>query len=147
MNDIPWLVPAAIEWIDAYLKPTMRAFEWGAGGSTLWYARRVKELVSIEHDSDWYGQVRDELAVLNIRNVILRWMPDGDFECYATVVILFDEPFDYIAVDGRARIKCIERAIPKLKSGGVLMLDNSERPEYATGTELMKDWKRIDFVD
>src|SRR5438874_5429887 len=32
---IPWLAFEAIEWLDGYLEPQMRVFEWGSGGSTL----------------------------------------------------------------------------------------------------------------
>lgn len=41
-----------------------------------------------------------------------------------------DGYFDLILVDGRARPSCILHSIPKLKSGGLLVVDNAERSYY-----------------
>jgi hypothetical protein len=56
--------------------------------------------------------------------------------------------FDYILVDGRARASCIKNAIKMLKAdGGILILDNSERPEYSRGIDLVPSyWIRRDYL-
>lgn len=39
--------------------------------------------------------------------------------------------FDFVSIDGRARVACFPRALQLLKPhGGVLVLDNAERPHY-----------------
>ena len=42
VKPIPWLPPAAVNYLDQLLSPEMRVLEYGAGGSTLWLAERVK---------------------------------------------------------------------------------------------------------
>ena len=49
--------------------------------------------------------------------------------------------YDYISVDGRARVACLERALPLLKpQGGVLMLDNSDRKYYQRAFDVVPSW-------
>ena len=55
------------------------------------------------------------------------------------------EHFHIIIVDGRDRVLCVQSSLPKLKSGGWLILDNSERPEYGAAIDMMAGWNRIDF--
>ena len=49
--------------------------------------------------------------------------------------------FDYISVDGRARMHCLVRALPLLKpEGGILLLDNSERELYQKAFDMVPSW-------
>jgi len=59
---VPWLRPAATDWLAAHLPAGARVFEWGAGGSTVWLARQGYQVTTIERDGSWYDTVRDELA-------------------------------------------------------------------------------------
>jgi hypothetical protein len=60
----PWLSYIAIDWLKNTLRPEMRVIEFGSGGSTLFFAERVAELVSVEHDREWYFRVQDALKTL-----------------------------------------------------------------------------------
>jgi len=54
-----------------------------------------------------------------------------NFEEYVKTIDKYpDESFDVIVVDGRARPSCIQHSLSKLKSGGYLVVDNSEREYY-----------------
>ncbi|HKO93603.1 MAG TPA: hypothetical protein VJU61_20760, partial [Polyangiaceae bacterium] len=53
-DEAPWIPFVARRWLARQLRPHLRVFEWGSGGSTLFLARRVAELVSVEHDAEWY---------------------------------------------------------------------------------------------
>lgn len=48
--DAPGLSPEAVSLLSTLLEPTHAGLEWGSGRSTIWFARRVAELVSVEHD-------------------------------------------------------------------------------------------------
>ncbi|MDP2056339.1 MAG: hypothetical protein Q8K35_01095, partial [Thiobacillus sp.] len=53
-DEVPWITFRAIDWLDTYLKSDMSVFEYGAGGSTLYLAKRVRNVVSVEHDEGFY---------------------------------------------------------------------------------------------
>ncbi len=55
--------------------------------------------------------------------------------------------FDLVLVDGRARPSCIKHAIPKIKEGGFLILDNAppDRPRYNIAVRLMKHWDYVSY--
>ncbi len=47
----PWLVFDAIHFLENWLKPGMRVFEYGSGVSTFFFAQRVAEVTNEERDS------------------------------------------------------------------------------------------------
>jgi predicted O-methyltransferase YrrM len=144
----PWFVMGSITYLeDVFLEDgdlTFRSFEWGSGGSTLWLSQRTKSVVSLEHDADWAEQGRKDLAKWGIENVTLVHLAlDGGYVEY--IDQFPDEHFDLIMVDGRRRSDCLRRAIPKLKCGGALVLDNSERTEYQEAMKVVAHWERMDW--
>jgi protein-L-isoaspartate O-methyltransferase len=101
------------EFFLSHLKPHMRVLEWGSGDSTLAIAKRVKQLVSIEHHHEWYDKMRKQIP----KNVELLFCPpdnenyegDGtydDFRTYVDVAHFNFRQFDVIFIDGRARVAC-----------------------------------------
>jgi hypothetical protein len=169
---LPWLTFPVIEWLEANLAPTMRVFEWGSGGSTVFFAQRVGSVVSVEHDADWYARVR---SLLEAPGLIARCdyrycppvkpaAPDAlpydfwnctslmppytgwTFKTYVAVIDSFDDGFfDLVLIDGRSRLSCAYRALPKIKSGGFLLADNTDRPDYAPLGQLLSSCQRRDF--
>lgn len=113
-------------------------FEYGSGSSTLWFYQHLPlqqgaHIVSVEHDADWYNQIKAH----NLPSLTLINHPQP----YHAVISNYpDNYFDIILVDGRNRNACMQAAIPKLKAGGWLLLDNSEREYYQKGIDLMHGW-------
>jgi hypothetical protein len=154
---IPWLTYAAIELLEQVLRPEMRVFEWGVGGSTLFFSSRVGQVVSVEHDLGWAEKVRALMSSSNSSWQLFVAPPlprenEGpvsaeDPKCYASTVdgysalsfrhyatIIDDFPdgfFDVILVDGRSRVACTLHAISKIGPSGYLLVDDAERPRYA----------------
>jgi hypothetical protein len=54
-------VRSAAKWLERHLLPSHVGIEWGSGRSTIWLARRVKFLWSIETNSDWHSRVSTQL--------------------------------------------------------------------------------------
>ena len=153
----PWISFEAIEFLNKIVRPEMRVFEYGSGGSTMFWISRVREVVSVEHDLSWYTRMKkklDQETIQHVKYILAEPAPDplfssksfenpGDFissdpayagrnfEQYAKSIDVFPENyFDIIIVDGRARPSCIQQGIPKLKKNGWLIVDNSEREYY-----------------
>ncbi len=164
----PWITLGAIAWLDHYLNRTMTVFEWGSGGSTVYLSKKVNRIVSIEHDAAWYEKVLAELKTRKITRCHCQLIGPTDdalrpdvpghytqsnkestksFENYCRAVEAYpDNHFNLIIVDGRARNSCVFSGISKVKPGGALLLDNSDRPEYAEGiNQIPKNWQRMDF--
>jgi hypothetical protein len=67
--------------------------------------------------------------------------PGSNFEKYVNVISQYpDSSFDIISVDGRSRNACIRAALKKLRPGGMLILDNSERLQYAQSFDVLSDF-------
>jgi len=152
----PWITFPAMRWLASYLRPSMSVFEWGSGGSTLFFARRVARVVSVEYDAVWCEAVAARLRAQGLGNALVQLLPpepgnDGalyrssavefvgmSFRRYVHSVLDYpDGSFDVILVDGRARLGCLVTALPKLKDDGVLILDNSEREDAAEACALL----------
>ena len=172
-DELPWVTFRAIRWLKGYLRPEMKVFEYGAGGSTLFLAKRVRELVSVEHDETFHAVVAASLAkegIHNCRLILIRpeklsrenalglvydttsftsFGSGHAGECFAKYVKAIDQYpdgyFDLVMVDGRARASCVRRALPKVKPDGALLLDNSERPGYAVARRLLDGFPCLDM--
>ncbi|MDX1966448.1 MAG: class I SAM-dependent methyltransferase [Planctomycetaceae bacterium] len=155
----PWVTYPALSWLDQNVTPDMRVFEFGSGGSTLYFAERAAEVFSVEHDPEWHAAVCAALAADDLRNCRLQLIeatsaqpgkPDlyaaerkpvigRRFEAYARAIDAHpDASFDLVIVDGWARLACIQHALPKIKPGGHLLLDNSEWPEFQSAHEHLR---------
>jgi predicted O-methyltransferase YrrM len=120
--DAPWLTSEAINILSTWLRSSDRGLEFGSGRSTIWFSKRVSHLVSVESNPEWFGKVKDMLH--GVSNVDLRHFPDES--SYAAVTKEFaPQSLDFVLVDGIARAACAHGAIPLLKPGGILILDNA----------------------
>jgi len=131
--DRPHYTPEAIAQLAAVLNRSSNVFEWGSGVSTIWYARRVAAITSIEHDAGWFDKVSGWLREADLAGATVKHVPDesGSFLSYSRAILEFpDSFFDLIAIDGRARVACAQHAVAKLKPNGYLLLDDSHRPRY-----------------
>jgi hypothetical protein len=156
-KDCPLLVPTVIEFLGHTIQPDWTGFEWGSGGSTVWFAERTKHVTSVEDNSDWHRYVNSRLAEKCLNNVDLRLTridPALSDECtssdqrarsvYVRQISDFrDEFFDYVLVDGHFREECIRAAIGKLKVGGLLILDDSLWLPTLDGWGVPEDWEIV----
>ncbi|HEX4830136.1 MAG TPA: class I SAM-dependent methyltransferase [Trebonia sp.] len=127
----PWLTPAAIGLLDRLLRPADRGAEFGSGRSTLWFAARVAALTSVEHDLRWHESVAARLADSHLDNVEYLLVPEdqpmerGGDSAYARTALAYpDASLDFALIDGHYRDHCAAYVVPKLKPGGLLIIDN-----------------------
>src|SRR6476659_9332203 len=71
----PWFSFAAIDYLKTLVHPQMRVFEYGSGGSTLFWAERTGEVISIEHDEQWFQLMKRELERQGVSNVRYYFIP------------------------------------------------------------------------
>lgn len=134
---VPWFSYAANEFLAKFLRPHMLVCEYGAGGSTLFYARHTRFVYSIEDRSLWYERVSARIEELGIANVELMLRPFDfknpvGFERSDYLLAMPDEQFDVISIDGteewtQVRPICFAHAERHIKPGGIIVLDDSWR--------------------
>jgi hypothetical protein len=165
IKDEPWVSEKAKNWLNLFLKPNMTVFEYGSGGSTLFLARRVKKVISVEYQLLWFLGVLFALlrrGIINFKlhlsksekgkNLKKKYMSSDkniktlSFKKFVTTIHQYpNHYFDLVFIDGRARNQCIDHAIPKIKKGGYILLDDSNRDSYQTGRNYLKKYKEINL--
>lgn len=138
---LPWLTYDAVSWLDSYLSKEMTVFEWGGGSSTIYFAKRVKLVISVEHDWEWYKSTSKFLTDRFLRKKTeCIYKPPRKFGrnekgTYTTNQPKYSEytfaqycqttnqypndSFDLVLVDGEARNDCIRLAKRKVRAGGI----------------------------
>ncbi len=127
----PWLTQEANALLAMWLRETDSGVEFGAGRSTLWFGKLTASLASVEHNPVWYQKVSQMLEKQHVSGVTLELheqqegveMPD-----YVRVLERFPlESIDFVLVDGVYRDSCALEAIPRIRPGGLLIIDNVNR--------------------
>ena len=145
----PWIVPAAIGWLGRRIRPDWSVLELGSGRSTAWYARRAGRVISLEDNEYWAAQTRERLEGAGLSNVELRLRAVEDFP--REIASLPDASFDLVVMDFLeapevTRIDALRPARDKVRPGGLLLLDDSDRPGYAEAYELLAGWREWRFT-
>jgi predicted O-methyltransferase YrrM len=139
---VPWLPFAVIDFLDTVVNLNSTVFEYGGGGSTAWFADHAAQVTTVENDDDWYRMLESAMRKADNATILHRYASPGAADYAASIDKYDDELFDVVLVDGRQRIACVEHSMAKLKFGGVLILDDSDRPKYADAYSLLEDWPR-----
>ena len=145
----PWIVQASIGWLRRRMRSDWSVLELGSGRSTLWFARRAGQVISLEDNEYWYPRTKERLEEAELRNVDLRLRAVEDFPL--EVDSLPDAAFDLVVVDFLeaptvTRIDSVKPAMKKVRPGGYLLLDDSDRPGYAKAFELLAGWRFRKFT-
>lgn len=171
-DELPWITFEAIDLIKKQLSSDSQVFEFGGGGSTLFFLKNGASVYTTEHDKEWFEKLTQIIAERNYK----KWKgnfiraEDGTlvadphaadpahyasadkpsagkhYKAYSSSIDNFENNFfDLVLVDGRSRPACMLHAVPKIKKGGMLVLDNSDRDYYLEkmGAELAKNFTRI----
>jgi len=139
---IPWYSFPAIEFIEGKLDKHFRVFEYGCGASTLFYAEKVGQVISIEHDRVFF-ETQSVNIPSNVKLVLVE-----NISLYAGEILKYeDNYFDLIVIDGIERESCAYHCEHKLKSTGIIIFDNSDREENNRAIRFLMErgFKRIDF--
>ena len=111
----------------------MRAFEWGAGRSTVWLANHGVQVTAVETRQEWAKFVRDNAPSAHV--IIC----DYNHEDYPDFIDA-GAPYDLISVDGYHREKCLPKALLSIAPGGIIAVDNADD---AVVLSVIKGWDGI----
>jgi len=143
----------------------LRVFEWGAGTSTIFYAKflrdqgRAFQWFAMDNSKYWSDQCRSDIdqiglsdrVTINCCSFPAYWEYPGSSpgdpvvpysaKNSAEVAEYVGKPealggrFDVIFIDGRYRRRCLLAAKQALSPNGVVILHDAEREHYWAGTE------------
>lgn len=117
---IPWYTYPAIEYFNQLNAKGLKVFEYGSGNSSLYWAHKGAEVWSVEHDPDWYENMKSRSAQL--KGLFLKDTPQE----YASAITSTEQDFDLIIIDGAWRNECANIALAHLRPNGLIILDNSD---------------------
>ena len=157
-NKTPWQQPETFAWLESILQKDFYVFEYGSGASTIYFCEKVKWVGSVENVKSWFDEVSRDIKNYNLLNIDYFFKPDsGDadpkfkndpvdysstsglfggknFEDYVKTIDMYpNETFDLVMVDGRSRVSCLKHAQDKVKVGGFVLLDDTDRDYYNVG--------------
>lgn len=140
---LPWLSYPAIHFLEHRYPEGVRVFEYGSGNSTLWWAERAREVVTVEHYRPWCERMRARVPA----NVDLVYCPHEPAGTYAGTARARGGGFDVVVIDGRQRAACAAVAPAALAPSGVVVFDDTERERYGPALEALAAarFRRIDF--
>ena len=134
--EVPWLVPESIPVIEDLLEENYTGFEWGSGRSTIWFSKRVSHITSVEGRKKWFDLLETQIKNQNLNDKVdllykevsreYNFLPKEIDEYSSSIDVFPDGHFDFIVIDGHFRLECIEHALPKVRAGGYLIIDNSD---------------------
>ena len=123
----------------------------------MWFSKAVGHLISVEHTSQWFAQVKAQLTEANVTNVDYRLVPLDHPEskpeqseylpvpAYVAVAdSVPDKSLDFAVVDGHYRTNCVRHLVPKIASGGYLLVDDINLWPSAESLPVPTDWRIAD---
>jgi Methyltransferase domain len=139
---IPWFTYPAVDFLKQLDMRDKIVFEYGSGYSTIFWAKRVKAIASVEHDKQWFEQIAPQVPP----NTELILVPP-DIDSYVGEIAKHGM-FDVIVIDGtgESRLPCAEVAPKYLKPGGFVILDNSDLWPKSAAALRNADLIQIDFT-
>jgi hypothetical protein len=142
-NPIPWFTYPAIEYLNHIDLSECSIFEYGSGYSTLYWMNKAKWVVSVQHNEEWYNEIKHK--VTNKVIYIFEKVP----ERYMNSIERFNKKFDIYVIDGRWRGKCAKKVVEHINhyGGSMVIFDNSDW--YPNTINFLRDelkWIEIDFA-
>ena len=121
-NPIPWYTYPAIEYLSQFDYRSKKVFEYGTGYSSMYWSKRAQKVISIEDNPEWFAKFSSEFKADNWQ---MRLCEDN--ETYENAIFADSEKYDVIVIDGRRRAECAACAVKALSTGGMVILDDSDR--------------------
>lgn len=152
---LPWISYPAIDYLRGFLKPDLKVFEWGIGGSTVFFTTHNCKVTTVESNEIWLNKVQQKLININTRySPEIFFVPSEtqQIESIKEYIAKVKEnaPWDIIFVDGLeenyiSRLDCIKVAKNLIKHGGILILDDSWRENYSEVPRILNNFRRLEF--
>lgn len=120
----PWLTKDSVELLGQLLRKQDVGVEFGSGRSTHWFLSKIASITSIETHEGWFKKVSQDCES-EISSKRMVYHLASDVESFLTIIDGFDsDSIDFCLVDGSHRDTCALSMVPKIKTGGLMVVDN-----------------------
>lgn len=146
---LPWMMPKELDILTEVLyklQPKF-CFEWGSGNSTLYFPTLITSIekwYSLEHNEDWYKVISQKIADPRISLSFVKAEKDPgrgrynvniegtyeEFKSYVDFPEKLQIKFDFMLIDGRARMSCLRKAYELISDTGVVIVHDANRENY-----------------
>lgn len=106
----PWYTHAALDEIQQWDLGDKVVLEWGGGHSSLWWARRCRQVFTIEDKTDWSDWISAQASARGIGNLSVLHRPSNLPADEFTRIPDGCAP-DIVVIDGVKRIECLAKAL------------------------------------
>lgn len=147
---LPWLSWPCVDFLSAFLTPGDRVFEFGGGGSTVFFLQQGCRVTTVESSEEWATALRTAVAEIGLGDSWdLRFVPvanndDPRIRDYTSEVIS-GGPWRVVLVDGWDRLECVTLARDHVLPGGIIVFDNGKQPQFRIVPRLLPGWPRDRF--
>jgi hypothetical protein len=152
---LPWMSWKAIDFLQGHITPGLRVFEWGGGGSTIFFADRGCHVTTVESSEFWKQVIQNRYrATERSGSLEIRFIPaeTRDPRAVTDYIQSIDDgaPWDIIVIDGLeeayiSRIDCIRHISGAVRKGSIAVLDDSYRSGYKDAPNILQGWERRVF--
>ena len=108
-----WVCKDARNFIQSIITKDFEVFEFGGGGSTLYFSDNCKSVETIENNLEWIEKINSKL--INSNQKFVKEIPN--------------KLYDLILIDDGNRLQNFELAKTHLKPNGIIIFDNIDRYE------------------
>jgi hypothetical protein len=166
-DELPWLNFYALDFLQQNLRPEFRVFEFGGGGSTLFFCKNTSEVVTVEDHAGWFETLtktvrakgyqhwrgffvspeplenprpRSQAQPADFKSGA-KGLENLSFEKYARTIDPFPEGyFDLVLVDGRARPSCFWWWTTRSDRTIWLIFRKLSRPSFTSKRTATRQW-------
>jgi hypothetical protein len=136
-SPVPWYTYPAIEYLRNIDFTDKIVFEYGSGNSSLFWADRVKKIVSVEDNTDWFNKINSPQKT----NFELLLRPTK--EAYVQAIHKYNDVYDIVIIDGNHRPECARQLKNRVQGNGMVILDNSDW--FKKTAKYIRD--HLDFIE
>jgi hypothetical protein len=123
---LPWYTYPSIDFLKNRSYVGKSVLEFGAGQSTLWWAKRAKHVVALEGDKAWYGAIVKSMPPNAEMHLVSIESPEACVRDVENVLANSETRFDVIIIDGLYRFEMTPFAKRLMAEDGMIVCDNAE---------------------
>lgn len=137
---VPWYTYPFVDFLDCLDLKKKKVFEYGSGNGSLYFAKKAKKVVTVDHDEFWSNKIKAK-KIKTLKSYCFEVKKD-----YINSIDDIGGKYDIIVIDGKYRLPCANLSVKHLNKNGFIILDNSDWYRQTAKFLRSKGFNQIDFT-